>query len=209
MRGIAFAGVTGAGKSTLFARLGARLVQDNRCSPIVLRNALVQNTVLEVDETRAFDHLHRLLAAIEGLAVWERAASAVRQQLVVLCESFGLNLFAERGLSSESSFATLDERRAAAGIILVHLRFDDALLEERSVVSTRLHRGPGWARYLDRLGDGLGAQALHFRKRRDAVAAWFAHARPPKVEVDTSTMAWDQLTTTLLRLVTEDPDDHG
>jgi hypothetical protein len=201
---MAFAGVTGAGKSTLFARLGTRLLGDDRCSPVVLRNALVQNAALDVDEARAFDHLHGLLAAIEGMAGWERAAAARGQRLVVLCESFGLNLLAERGFSSENAFATLDERRAAAGIVLVHLRFDDALVEERSVMSTRLYRGPGWTRYLEGLGDGLAAQAAHFRRRRNAIAAWFARARPPVLELDTSTMAWAQLTATLHGVVAED-----
>ena len=196
IRGLALAGVTGAGKSSVFAALARRFTADPGCSVCILRNALLQNGVLAAPAPRAeaVRYLGQRVAALAGvasLAAPPAAGGATAPRLVILCESLMLNLLAELGLELDDEFEALDRARAAAGIAIVHLRIDAPEVRERSVESTRRYRGPGWGRYLDALGPTPAAQEAVFELRRQAIARSFARCLPPKIEIVTSDMAWD------------------
>jgi hypothetical protein len=191
--GLAFAGVTGAGKSSLLGLLALRLAADRDRSVCVLRNDLIQNPPLAArpgsSPADVFHFLDRTLAHLEALTDWGRGGGG-SDRLVILCESWAVNLLAELGIWSPEAFAALDHRRAACEITLVHLVFDVASLEARSVASTRRWRGPGWSRYLDGLGATEADQADVFRARRDRIARYVELASEPKLEVVTDGMDW-------------------
>lgn len=193
MSGLAFAGVTGAGKSSILGHLASRLAADRDRSVCVLRNDLIQNPALPgrrgSSPDDVFDFLERTLVHLEALTGWARDGGD-GDGLVVLCESWAVNLLAELDIWSPEPFAALDHRRAACGITLVHLVFDVADLEARSVTSTRRRRGPGWARYLDGLGATAADQAGVFRARRDRITRYVDLASEPKLEVATDGMDW-------------------
>jgi hypothetical protein len=191
--GLAFAGVTGAGKSSILAAVAARLAVDRDQSVCVLRNDLIQNPGLRgpscpASESGGLASLDRTLAHLESLVAWGQAAGGAG--VMILCESWAVNLLAELDVWSPKAFLALDARRAACGIILVHLVFDDGSVEERSVSSTRRSRGLGWGRYLDGLGATPADQAAVFRARRDRIARYVALAAEPKLEVATDRMDW-------------------
>jgi hypothetical protein len=214
IRGLALAGVTGAGKSSVFDALTRRFAADPGCSVCILRNALLQNGALpapgaapEEVRARALGYLGERVAALAGLASLAAppAPDAKAPRLVVLCESLMLNLLAELGLEMDGGFAELDRARAAAGIAMVHLRLDAHEVRARSVESTRRHRGPGWGRYLDALGSTPPEQEAVFERRRQAVARSFARCLPPKIEIHTSEMAWEDYASQLAAHVLTPP----
>jgi hypothetical protein len=199
--GLALAGVTGAGKSSILGVLASRLAADRDRSVCVLRNDLIQNPGLRSpggpSPAVAFAFLGRTLDHLEALTAWGKAPDE-DGALVILCESWAVNLLAELDVWSPEAFLALDRRRAACRMTLVHLVFDAACLEARSVSTTRQWRGPGWARYLDGLGVTPGDQAHVFRARRERIARYLDLACEPKLEVATDGMDWVRYSDTLV-----------
>jgi hypothetical protein len=198
INGVAFAGITGAGKSILFKMLSTKLVSMEHTSLLILRNNLVQ--------TRVYEHLRReqsladlsiflnqpllLMDHLQQVAQGWPSNNKINPRTIVLFESWLLNLCAELGLKPKEHFEALDERRASVGLAIIHLHFPPGLVAERSVILTRRYRGVGWGRYLDALGADVDAQAAEFRRRQSEIARLFALCRSPRISIDTSDMEW-------------------
>ncbi|WP_029063686.1 hypothetical protein [Labrenzia sp. DG1229] len=194
--GIAFAGVTGVGKSTMFRLVTSKLVSREDTSLLVLRNNLIQTRFYETfSATGSLDDLTAFLASplriIEQLtrvsATWP--SRDVDPKTVVMAESWLLNLCAELRIEPMDQIEYLDNLRASANLAIVRLSFPSDLVAERSVISTRRYRGPGWGRYLDQMGN-FDAQVAEFQRRRDVIDRLFEICRPPKLSIDTSRMDW-------------------
>ena len=208
INGVAFAGTTGSGKSTLLKLLSARLASLDRISLLLLRNDVIQNQIYNrFRAERSFAELSSFLSrplelmAQFGNLVDRTPAKGRGPKLVVLFESWLLNLCAELGVDLTDELLALDERRAEFGLALVHLHFPPDLLMQRSVVLTRQHRGEGWRRYLDQLGADVNAQVLRFSRRRSRIEEMFASCRPPKIAIDTSDMDWQSYALQILDLM--------
>ena len=200
--GVALAGVTGAGKSTIFDLLAASFAQRKDYSVCILRNRLMQNSGLMSlnsgsDRRAVFNYLHDRILAIKALSDLAREPSrdSERSRLAILCESWGLNLLAELNLWLGKDFKTLDAIRAEAQIAIIHLKIMPDEILERSVLSTKKFRGTGWTNYLTTLGSDPGTQAKVFEERQDMISRYFEICQSPKLEVCTSRMAWPEYVT--------------
>lgn len=200
--GVALAGVTGAGKSTIFDRLATSFGQRKDYSVCIMRNELMQNSGLtslnpDSDRKAVFNYLLERILAIKALTdlARERAPGGKHPRLAILCESWGLNLLAELNLWLGEDFQTLDAIRAKAGILLVHLKIQPNEILERSVLSTRKFRGTGWANYLTTLGSDPATQAKIFEERQSMISRYFRICRRPKLEICTSRMDWPEYVT--------------
>ncbi|GAA2843876.1 hypothetical protein [Crossiella cryophila] len=189
-RGLAFCGVTGAGKSTLTTAVVRRLAAGGH-SAVLLQNKLLQSPGAEVFATDGAEGLRGFLAA------QARRCAAALELLgpagYLVCESLGVNLLVECGLEDSALLSEVDSARAELGIVLVRLHFGAEQVLERSVLSTVRHRGPGWQRYLRRFGPDPLSQAAEFRRRREQVDRHFQHSAEPKMSISTESMAWDAI----------------
>lgn len=191
--GIAFCGVTGSGKSTLTELIGARLA---RGSLAVLRNNLIQNPGLAIARRTGQVGLQEFL-----LKQAERCCHVVDLldgMGYLVCESYGVNALAECGFWDREFYTRLDDIRVKADILLVRLDIAEDEVLERSVLSTRLHRRPGWISYLESLAPDVIGQAEVFKRRRAFVNQYFEWSAEPKVSVATSAMNWIQIADRLM-----------
>jgi hypothetical protein len=94
------------------------------------------------------------------------------------------------GLVDEETYQLADARLADLGFLLVQLCLPDDLIEEHCVRSTRLHRSPGWAKYLQALGPDDQAVADHFRRSQAFITRRVGESRMRKLAMDTSAMDW-------------------
>lgn len=196
LRGLAFCGVTGAGKSTVTDAVTRRLSDQ---SVALLRNELIQNPGLATYRESGVDGVRWFL---KNQA--ERCAQVIEllgERGHLVCESFGVNLLAECGTADHSAYADADQLRAELGIVLVRLDIGADEVLERSVLSTRRHRGPRWSRYLDALAADLHGQAEVLEQRRRLINQHFAHSAEPKISISTSRMNWDEIADQLIELL--------
>ena len=196
INGVAFAGTTGAGKSTLLKLLSTRLAPLDGVSLLLLRNNVIQNQIYDrFRAERSLPELSRFLSRplqvlAEFTSLADMPTTGSSPKMVVLFESWLLNLCAELEVGFTDELRALDQHRAELGLAIVHLHFPAYLVAERSVILTRKHRGEGWSRYLDQLGPAAHAQARRFSMRRTKIEEMFAMCRPPKIAIDTSSMDW-------------------
>ena len=196
LRGLAFCGVTGAGKSTVTDAVTRRL---SGRSVALLRNELIQNPGLAAYRDSGVDGVRWFLK--QQAERCAQVIEALGDEGYLICESFGVNLLAECGADDPGAYAEADRQRAELGIALVRLHLDAGEVLERSVLSTRRHRSPRWSRYLDSLAPELPGQAALMERRRQLINHHFAHSAEPKLSVSTSDMNWDQITDQLIELL--------
>lgn len=102
---------------------------------------------------------------------------------------------------SRDRVAPLEQRMAALGFTLVLLTVPPDRIEEQCVVSTREHRGPGWAAHLSRLGTTDAERAAALASAQHRLRDWAGTSPLPVTELDTSAHTWTRAADAVVSLL--------
>lgn len=203
MRGCVLIGVWGAGKTSVYQRTTARLINQGCQSLITMPQAA---TLTTHTYTQGSPHEHaasilswldRLTTFLEDLDRRFQASTLPSHQFAPLwtptCVLEGLGFDAPLyGLPlARHALLDVEHRLAALGLHLVVLRVPAGRVLAQCVESTRMQRGPKWASYLERFGPDDHARAEHVLRGQNTLLRW-AHSSPlPLHVIDTGTGDWD------------------
>lgn len=171
-------GITGMGKSVIFARLQEKLAQWAPANTKLYFSEHYTERVLEAERKQGtltpgqvIAHGHDLLGVPAMLAQKKDASifagRAGNAEPVVVFDRFVLGLLAEmeKDAVAAGSLAELYGLADRLGLARIILRTAPEHVAQR-VISTRLHRNAAWAAHLERLGDDA-TLAAHFVAMQD------------------------------------------
>jgi transposase InsO family protein len=214
VRGCVLAGVWGAGKTSVYQRTVARLVKDG-CQSLVSMPQAATITTHTYAPGQPHQHAANILSWLENLTTFleeidrrfqastlptHRFAPAWTPTCVLEGLGFDAPLY---GLPLDRADVRVVERRLGAlGLHLVFLRVPDHRVRAQCVESTRLHRGPKWARYLDGFGSTDAVRAKHIKHAQDELMRWAQSSPLPLCVIDTTAQDWDTYARQVADLIT-------
>lgn len=205
MRGVILTGVWGAGKTTVHGSVLRRLAAAD-CQHVVAIPQAATITTHTYAPGDAAAHVSAILQWLENLTGHLEdtdarfAASTLPMHRfapqwtpTALLEGLTFDLPVYRLPTPLDRVRDLEARLADVGLTVALLRVPDDLVEEQCVRSTRVHRGPRWARYVESFGVNDGARAAHVRHVQDMLVEHAEQSPLPVKMLDTSDRAWDRL----------------
>ncbi|MEV5835080.1 hypothetical protein [Nocardia sp. NPDC052112] len=203
MRGCVLAGVWGAGKTTVYQRILAHLI-DADCQSVFALPQAATITTHTYTAGSAVDHTAEILSWLHTLTGFledtdrrfhastlpgHRCAPQWTPTAVLECLAFDLPVYRLPASRDE----LLDHERSLAdlGLHLIVLRVPETRIQTQCVESTRQHRGVRWARYLEGFGgtDRLRAEYVCHAQRR--LMAWVSTSPLPCTVIDVTGDDWD------------------
>lgn len=203
MRGCVLAGVWGAGKTLVYQRTVTRLVKSGRQSLVAMPQAATITTHTYTPgephdhATNIMSWLNSLTAFLEEIDQRFRASTLPHHRFAsawtptCVLEGLGFDTPVYGLPLSRDALLGIEERLSALDIHLVLLRVPDHRIRAQCVQSTRRHRGPKWARYLDGCGSTDAAQADHIKRVQGDLLRWGQTSPLPLRIIDTVTEDWD------------------
>jgi hypothetical protein len=197
------AGVYGAGKTSVYQRTVARLVKDG-CQSLVSMPQAATITTHTYAPGQPHDHAANILSWLKTLTAFleeidrrfqastlphHRFAPAWTPTCVLEGLGFDAPIY---GLPLDRALLRdIEQRLGDLGLHLVLLRVPDHRIRTQCVESTRLHRGPKWARYLESFGACDAARAEHIGRVQDELMRWAQTSPLPLSIIDTATQDWN------------------
>lgn len=203
MRGCVLAGVWGSGKTSVYRRIVERLVAAGCQSLIAMPQAATITThtytpgAPHEHAARIMSWLDRLTAFLEETDRRFQASTLPQHRFAPAwtptCVLEGLGFDAPTyGLAiSREVLRNVEQRFAALGVHLVLLRVPDDRIRAQCVESTRHHRGPKWARYLEDFGATDATRAEHIKHTQAELIRWVRTSPMRRHVLDTATQDWD------------------
>lgn len=214
MKGCVLIGVWGAGKTSVYQRTMARLVDQGCQSLITLPQAATLTTHTYAPggphehAASILSWLDSLTAFLEDLDHRFQASTLPGHRFapawIPMCVLEGLGFDAPvYGLPlARHALLDIEHRLAALGLLLVVLRVPAQRVRAQCVDATRAQRGPKWASYLERFGPDDQARAEYVQRAQDTLVRW-AHSSPlPLHVIDTETGDWDAYARQVANLIT-------
>ncbi len=191
MGGALLAGVSGAGKTTLFRRLSAAITASGREIVLTFPQAMTTTCHLRFNDepkrqaTEVLDWCEQLTSfaelvtdkALTGGLTTRRENYPNQWNPMLLLEGAMFDIPLHGFDIRREQCMGLEARLRALEVVLVFLTIPDEMIEERCVRSTREHRGEGWSSHLHALGMDDEARAEHFRSQQAMLAHW-VHSSP-------------------------------
>jgi len=215
MGGAVLAGISGAGKTTLFRRMGNAITSAGREIVITLPQAMTTTCHLHFnnqpgrqavevlswcDSAISFAELVMNKALTGGLTTSKENYPYQWNPMLLLegaCFDIPLHDFDIK----RDEIRSFEHRLAALGVVLVFLRVPEERIQERCVQSTRAHRGIGWSAHLDQLGADDPARAAHFRAQQATLAQWVETSPMAKIVLDVTVLTIDAQVQTVMKTV--------
>lgn len=203
MRGCVITGVWGAGKTSVYQRTIAQLLNSGCESLIAMPQAA---TLTTHTYTAGDDHEHAA-----GILSWVQALTAFLEDLdgrfrastlpehrfarawtpTCVLEGLGFDGPVYRLPLARQALLRIEERLARIGFCLVLLRVPHRRVQAQCVESTRAHRGPKWAKYLSSFGPDDPSRAACAERAQDRLMQWTAASPLPLRVIDTESADWD------------------
>jgi hypothetical protein len=206
MRGCVLAGVWGAGKTSVYQCIAAQLIAQGCQSLITLPQAATLTTHTYAPGTPA-EHaatirswLHNLATFLEDLDHRFTSSSLPHHRFAgawtptCILEGLGFDVPVYQLPLPRRCLIDIEHQLAGVGLCLVVLRVPRQRILARCIESTRIHRSPRWAAYVDSFGPDDRARTRHVEDAQDRLLRW-ANASPLPLHV--------------LEVGTEDWDDHA
>ncbi len=215
MRGCVLAGVWGAGKTSVYQRSLGRLVAAG-CESLIAMPQAATITTHTYTSGAPHEHAAHILSWLDHLTAFleetnrrfqastlpkHRFASAWTPTCLLEGLGFDAPMY---GLPiSRDVLTSVEQRLAALGVHLVLLRVPDDRIRAQCVESTRHHRGPKWARYLESFGSTDARRAEHIRQVQAELIRWAQTSPLPLQVLDTTTQDWDAYSRHVAELIAD------
>jgi hypothetical protein len=219
IRGLIIEGISGAGKTTVLNRLRLMLARIPQEAHVVLTQQYTQRLVEHLGPKKRPEDVVALLSdLLLPLETWSRRFEASvfadhpRRQTVeftYVIETFHLNNLIEGGFAFDDDFRMIDRRVAALGARMAFLWIPVEDIRERSIESTRRHRGPKWLGYQEALAPDVDALTELYRRRQDRLLAMAKEGRVPIQIIDTRDIDWDRIAEDVYRVWQEPGPKEG
>lgn len=214
MRGCVLAGVWGAGKTSVYERVVARLIASGCQSLIAMPQAatLTTHTYAPGGTT---DHAAGILSWLSNLTAFledsdrrfqnsglpsHRFAHAWTPTCVM--EGLGFDLPIYDLPVSRHEVLEIEHRLASVGLRLVVLHVPSHRIRERCIESTRLNRSPRWTRYVNGFGSDDRARAEHIGRAQDRLMHWARTSPLPLHVISVDSGGWDDHASEITSLIT-------
>jgi hypothetical protein len=214
MRGCVLIGVWGAGKTSVYRRTIARLV-DQGCQSLIAMPQAATLTTHTYAPGSPHEHATAILSWLDSLTGFleeldhrfqsstlpghrsapEWTPTCVLEGLGFDAPVYGLPL-------ARHTLLGIEHRLTALDLHLIVLRVPARRVRVQCVESTRAQRGPKWATYLERFGPDDDTRAEYIQRGQDRLLRW-AHTSPlPLHVIDTDTGDWDAYARQVADLIT-------
>ncbi|SFB64755.1 hypothetical protein SAMN05216266_1477 [Amycolatopsis marina] len=214
MRGCVLTGVWGAGKTSIYQRLAAQLIAQGCQSLITLPQAATLTTHTYAPGTPAkhaatiHSWLNNLTEFLEDLDHRFTSSSLPHHRFAgawtptCLLEGLGFDVPVYRLPLPRQSLIGIEHRLAAIRLRLVMLRVPTQQIFVRCIESTRVHRGPKWAAYVDSFGLNDAARTRYVEHAQDRLLRWAKTSPLPLHVLEVDTDDWDDHARALSDLIT-------
>lgn len=216
MRGCVLTGVWGAGKTSIYQRVIARLV-DSGCQSMVAMPQAATITTHTYTPGRAAEHaiavqswLHNLTGFLTDLDHRFHASTLPRHRFAhawtptTVLEGLGFDIPVYNLLIARDALLDHEHQLAALGLHLLVLHVPDIEIRGHCVESTRRHRGEKWSAYLDGFGSDDTARAAHIQRAQDRLLTWVDTSPMPSRILDVAKQDWDGLARQVSDLISVD-----
>jgi hypothetical protein len=214
MRGCVLAGVWGTGKSEIYRRVLTTLTSRG-CDHLLALPQAASVTTCTYRPGTPQDHAAALLSWLQTLTDYLqevdtrfRTSSLPRHRFAeywaptLLAEGLGFDVPVYDLPVARDQLATVEDRLAMIGVALVVLYVPPPLVQQQSVVETRHHRGPRWARYLATFGADDASIAARIASRQDELLRWARTTPMPTHVISTQRRQWQTYAEQVTRLIT-------
>lgn len=217
MRGCVLAGVWGAGKTSVYERVVARLITSGCQSMIAMPQAatVTTHTYGPGDEE---DHALGIKSWLDNLTAFlgdvdhrfqrsalpsHRFASAWTPTCVL--EGLGFDLPVYELPAPRNALLEIEHRLADIGLYLVVLHVPSSRIRDRCVEATRRNRGPRWTEYINAFGPDDPARAEHIRRAQDRLLHWALTSPLPLHVINVDAGSWDDHAREITNLIISPP----
>ncbi|WP_131784639.1 hypothetical protein [Protofrankia symbiont of Coriaria ruscifolia] len=217
MRGCVLAGVWGAGKTSIYERVAARLI-DSGCQSLIAMPQAATMTTHTYAPGDGADHAAGILSWLGNLTAFledldrrfqdsgltdHRFAHAWTPTCVM--EGLGFDIPIYQLPVSRQAALEIEHRLAIAGLWLVVLHVPTDRIRARCVESTRMTRGPRWTKYVNDFDSDDDARAAHIECAQDRLMSW-ARTSPMRLHViSVDRDGWDDYADEVMGLITSSP----
>jgi hypothetical protein len=207
-------GVWGAGKTSVYERVNARLF-DAGCQALISLPQAATITTHTYAPGGPHQHAAAILSWLDSLTGFlenldyrfqastlpgHRFAPAWTPTCVLEGLGFDAPVY---GLPiARHALLSIEHRMAALGLHLVLLRVPAHRVRAQCVESTRARRGSKWAAYLEGFGPNDDARAEYVQQRQDRLLRWVRSSPLPLCVIDTDTGDWDDYARQVADLIT-------
>ncbi|QUH06443.1 hypothetical protein HUO13_33340 [Saccharopolyspora erythraea] len=205
----------GAGKTSVYQRIVERLV-DADCQSLIAMPQAATITTHTYTPGAPHEHaalilswLDRLTAFLEETDRRFQASTLPRHRFApawtptCVLEGLGFDVPMYGLPISREVVRNIETRLAALGVHLVLLSVPDDRIRARCVESTRQHRGPKWARYLEKFGATDAARSEHIRQVQAELIRWVQTSPMPRQVLDTAAQDWGSYASRVVRLIAD------
>jgi hypothetical protein len=214
VRGCVIAGVWGAGKTSIYERVVARLISSGCQSLITLPQATTLTTHTYAPGDPA-SQAAEILSWLENLSAFLKDAeqrfrrSALSEHRFAhawtptcVLEGLGFDLPVYELPVSRYALLEIEHRLALIGLRLVVLHVPIDQIRDRCVESTRRHRGPRWTEYVNGFGPSEHARVEHVERAQDRLMDWARSSPLPLHVFNVDSADWDDLASEVVHLIT-------
>ncbi|MFX0576932.1 hypothetical protein [Nocardia nepalensis] len=213
MRGCVLTGVWGAGKTTVYQRILTRLLSADCQSMVAVPQAatITTHTYTSGDHdshiARILSWLHELTGFLEQVDRRFHASTLPDHRFapqwtptaVLECLAFDLPVY--RLPIDRDELLDHEQRLADLGLHLIALQVPETRIQEQCVESTRQHRSPKWARYLEGFGDTDLSRAEYICHAQRRLMSWVSTSPLPCTVIDTTDRDWDGYATQAAKII--------
>lgn len=186
MSGALIAGISGAGKTTLYRKTNAALTACGREIVLAFPQSMTTTAHLHMaSEPRqqaekilswiddAISFAERVTKhALAGGLITERENYPFNWNPMLLLEGFIFDIPLHGFAIERQELLPFEHRLKALQVVLTVLVVPPALIRRRCVESTRRHRGEGWFKHLEALGVDDEARSVHFKRQQELLLEW-------------------------------------
>ncbi len=215
MRGCVLAGVWGAGKTAVYQRCAAELIASGCESLIALPQAATLTTHTYTTGSSA-DHMAGVRSWLENLTAFLEDTDRRFQASTLpshrfapawaptcLLEGLGFDVPVYGLPLDRRSLLGIEHRLAALGLHLVVLRVPTDRIRQQCIESTRAHRSPRWAAYVDGFGPDDRTRAQYVQRAQDRLLYWARTSPIPSQVIDVGGQGWDDPAAQIANLITQ------
>ncbi|KIA61366.1 hypothetical protein FG87_31200 [Nocardia vulneris] len=213
MRGCVIAGVWGAGKTSVYQRILAHLVDADCQSVLAVPQAATITTHTYMDASvpskadGILSWLRELTTFLEDADRRFRSSTLPDHRFahqwtptaVLECLAFDVPVY--RLPIDRAELLDHEQRLTDLGLHLIVLRVPEPQIQLQCIESTRQYRSPKWARYLEEFGktDALRAEYVCHAQRR--LMSWVATSPLPCTVIDTTDSDWEAYATHATKVI--------
>lgn len=216
MSGALIAGISGAGKTTLYRKTNAAITASGREIVLAFPQSMTTTAHLQYasEPDRQAEHVlswiddsisfaERVMQkALAGGLVTQRENYPFNWNPMLLLEGFIFDIPLHGFAIKREDVLPFEHRLKTLGVVLAVLVVPPALIRRRCVESTRRHRGAGWSQHLDALGVNDDARREHFASQQELLLKWVSQSplEAHIIEV-TDSRSWRKHVNTVVGLI--------